>query len=650
MSKKNKKLKKKKKNLKKLAPKKSASFWKQKNLLLPILCILAVTVVAFYPSLNNGFVNWDDDVNIYKNPLLESINTAAFWPQALNIFTSNIIGGYNPLSIFTFAVEQRLFGTENLFYWHLDNLILHLICVFLVYRIGLQLGLSTRATIILTALFAIHPMRVESVAWLTERKDVLFGSFYLGALFYYIKYVKSSFKKKYLFPIYALFILSLFSKIQAVSLPLSMLAVDYYLKRDLKWNLVIEKIPYFLLSLAIGILGLTLLSETGNLENTPTYNSLVRIFVGTYSFLIYLVKSIIPFRLSPLYPYESDPPWYLFASAVFVPAYLYLFYNAWKKNLRVVVFGLVFFVFNIFFLLQILGAGQGFLADRFTYIAYIGLFFIFAYYIDKYIGDYPKYAKGIMAGLVLVGITYSAMTYQQTKIWRNGGTLWTHVLKYYKNITLPYGNRANYYRDNGYQSLALADYSKVISLDPTNAKPFNSRARLYFNSNNTDTLRLALADYNKAIEYDGTNGEYFTNRGAVKARLGDNNAAMTDFNSAIQYKPDHAPAYLNRMITLRQAGQVQAALNDIQTYLTLKPYEANMWYESGRAKAELGRHQEAMPDLSKAITYNPNNGMYYYQRSVTQLRLGNKPAAKSDALRAQQLGIQIDQSYMNQLN
>ena len=207
------------------------------NTTLPLIIVLVATAIAFIPSLMNDFVTWDDDVNILKNPNLQVFD----WRSIKGIFTDTVIGNYNPLSILSLAIEKAIFGL-NATVIHFNNLILHLICVFFVYKIGIQLKLSPIAAGIVALLFGIHPMRVESVAWVTERKDVLYGVFYFAAIYNYIQYLHFDKKKKgYLLLTIGLFILSLLSKIQAVALPLSLLAIDYFLKRELSFKLILEK-------------------------------------------------------------------------------------------------------------------------------------------------------------------------------------------------------------------------------------------------------------------------------------------------------------------------------------------------------------------------------------------------------------------------
>ena len=615
------------------------SFWTNYPHLLSVFSALIITFACFFNTTNNQFVNWDDDRNFYENEHVTTINKDNFWSNSKKIFTSNVIGNYNPLTIWTFAVEKRMYGFEKPGKWHTTNIILHLICVFFIYRICLLLGLRWQGSLFVAILFGIHPMRVESVAWVTERKDVLFGAFYLSALYFYIKGKLNG--KKYHILIFTLFLLSLFSKIQAVILPLSMIAVDYYLGDRLDWKLILKKAPYFLMSLIFGLVGLVFLKDQGALENAVTYPFWQRIFVGSYSYMIYLAKAIVPYKLSPLYPYSPKIPSYFYPTILLFPAMAYGMYMMYKRNLKVWLFGLIFFTVNIMFLLQILGAGQGFLADRFTYIAYFGLFFIAGFYFDKYIQEKVN-LKYIFYGFAAVlFLVFGYMTIQQNTVWKNSETLWTHVLQHYQKATLPYGNRANYLRQQGRTKEALRDYSKATTLNPKGDQAFNSRARLYFDIATTrDTLLLALQDYNRAVELSPKNGEFLINRGATHARLGDIDQAIADINEGLKYKPDHAVGYLNRSVLYNAQGKIQEALNDINSYLKLKPYNANLWYEKGRALRNLNKLPESIPAYTRAIQLNETEAVFYYERGRTYLAMGQGNEAKRDIQMALNLGYE----------
>lgn len=624
----------------------------------PIFIALFVTFICFYNAIDNNFVNWDDDRNFYENPLVTNITKDNFWKNTKEIFSSDVIGNYNPLPIWTFAIEKLQFGFDNPAAWHLNNILLHLLCVFLVYQIVVLLGISWRGALLTALLFGIHPMRVESVAWITERKDVLFGAFYLAALLQYIKLKLDSKSIRWIW-IIIFFTLSLFSKIQAVSLPISMLAIDYYL--DGKWTFsdfktrIFQKIPLFLLSLVFGILGLITLSLFGSLsikEDITYFNFIQRIFLGAFSFIVYLVKSIIPYRLSPLYPYPASFPWYFYPSILIIPTAVYILYKSYINEKKAIFFGLVFFIVNIIFLLQILGAGQGYLADRFTYIGYLGLFFIAGFYFDNWLtkGIYKPVTLWSFSTIIL--FIYGLMTINQNKIWKNSETLWTHVLKYYTQTTLPYGNRANYFREQKMYDKALSDYASSLKIKEQQPQLYNSRGRLYFEvAKSKDTLLLALNDYNKAIEYLPEDGEFRINRGATYARLGDINKAIEDLNEGLKLKPDHAVGYLNRSIMHHNIGRVDLALEDIQSYLNINPSNGDLWYEKGRALNILNRPEEALVAYTEALKHPVSNaGKIIYERSQTYHKLDRINEARADFQNALKYDFNgINETYRKQL-
>jgi tetratricopeptide (TPR) repeat protein len=256
----------------------------------------------------------------------------------------------------------------------------------------------------------------------------------------------------------------------------------------------------------------------------------------------------------------------------------------------------------------------------------------------------------IIAGIYIFGLGF--MTFQQNKIWKNSETLWTHVLKYYKETTLPYGNRANYLRDNGRYKEALADYNKTIEMKDEQPQAYNSRARLFFTLAKTqDTLLLALQDYDKAIKYDPNDGEFRVNRGATYARLGDIEKAIEDFDEGLKLKPDHAVGYLNRSIMYNNLGKIDLALQDIESYLKYNPYNADLWYEKGRALRLLERPQDAIGAYTEALKLNNKNaGLFYYERSRTYAGLNMLAEAKSDLQSSINAGFdQVDPAYKQQL-
>jgi protein O-mannosyl-transferase len=614
-----------------------------------IISVLLITFLCFSNTLFNGFTNWDDEHNFLNNEFVVNFTKQSFLTNTKNIFTSEVIGNYNPLSIFSLAIDKLIYGFENPFGFHLTNLLMHLLCVFLVYQLVIALKFDNKVALITSLLFGIHPMRVESVAWITERKDVLFAIFYFWGMLLYIKnYGQMTLKKN--FTILLIFILSCFSKIQAVIFPLSLMMVDYFMNGGIKWKDILSKIHFFLISLAFGIFGITALQRQGSIESAMEvdYATYVKPFIGSFSLLVYLIKSIIPYELCPLYPYPPDPSWMWFASAAIILSILFFIYKSIKNGNRIIVFGFGFFFVNVMMLLQVLGAGQGFIADRFTYVPYFGLFLIYAYYTTQFISKTNKpYLK---YGTVAIFLIFGVMTFAQNRVWKNSETLWTKVLSHYDQITTPYGNRANYRRDIGNISGAIEDYESAIKLTPI-AQTFNSRAKLFFDhSNNLDTLRMAIADYEKAIELDSLNGEFYSNKGATYARIGMIQKAIEDLTISIRLSPEYATSYLNRSVLYSRTEQYQKAINDIEMYLKLKPYHADIWFEGGRMQAILGNWEASLAMINNAIKYDKSKGVFYYQKGLVYYNTDRLAEAIKEIKTAINLGYnQVDPAVKQKL-
>ncbi len=558
------------------------SFWKDRRALLSVSAVLAVTFVIYLPSLNNGFVNWDDQVNIYENPYITGIsNWGNFLENVRGIFSTHVAGNYNPLPILSFAIEKILYGFDHPGLFHLNNIILHLICVFLVFRIASALGLKLLPAIFCALLFGIHPMRVESVAWVTERKDVLYGTFYLIALHYYIKSVKFSLKTRYSLIILASFILALFSKIQAVSFPLSMVLVDYYFGRKLSLKLVYEKWLYFSFSLVTGIVGLYLLRVDGGIQNNTLFSFFERLFIGSYSYIVYLIKSLFPYRMVPVYPYPATLGWEFYASLLPAIGILTLICHGIIKQQKEIVFGLLFFTVNIMFMLQILGAGQGFIADRFSYIAYFGLFFIYSFCLQWLLVRYPRFDRLVYSIVLIVLGIYGYIGYQQNRIWKNGETLWTHVLDHYPQSALVWENRADYYQREGRISEAIHDFSRAIILKPDNPVTYYSRGNLYLADGESAKLQLAIEDYNRSIQLAPGTGGYFLKRGLAYLKLDRPDNAIRDFQMAERLIPEYPDIYFHRSRAYFKLERYDAAQSDLEKYLQMDPENPSMWSNLG---------------------------------------------------------------------
>lgn len=625
--------------------------------------VLVATALAYVGSISNGFVNWDDEPNITDNPNLARVEKEGLFSTFTDIFSiekGHVMGGYNPLTIFSFAVEKVMAGSFSPTLIHATNLLLHLLTVFFAMRVLLALGFNRWGAAFGGMLFGLHPMRVESVAWATERKDVLFGVFFFAALYYYIQWVQSGeTRRKTSLYVIALLLatLSCLSKVQGVTLTLSLLTADYFLKRPLKMSLIWEKIPFFAISIVFGVINFLTLREHGTIEDDVTdFNFFDRLCIGAYSFCVYIYKAIIPYPMSPLYPYPKPlPAWVYVAPVGFLAAVGFTVW-AWRKDWKIWVFGILFFFFNVMFLLQVLGAGQGFLADRFTYVPYFGLFAIAAWYFGQK-AENESARTGLLAGAGVLALLYGIYTYKQTGIWKNGETLWTHVMKYEEDKnSLPYWNRGQYRRNvMGNYDAALKDYTRAVEIEPKNPELYNSRGKTYFDMAmsgkfspqlTAEYREKALSDYNVALSLpklkDKSKGEILINRGAAFGSKRLFEEALQSLNEGLAVQPDNKNGYFNRSIVYYNLGQFDNALSDYRTYLKYDPYNANIWYESGLILRNKQQYGEALEAHNRALQLNPNFGLAYLERARVKALSGDKTGAQKDYQRAAELGHKMD--------
>lgn len=626
--------------------------------------VLAITAAFYFPSLSNQLVNWDDDPNIVENPNIERVGQGITWGETVkNIFDidkGNVIGNYNPLPILTFAVEKSLAGNEiSPRLIHTTNLILHLATVWMVMLLLFRMGFNNWGVLAGGLLFGIHPMRVESVAWATERKDVLFAVFFFAALALYDRWVKREKTGESRTGLYlgmiVLALLSGFSKVQAVTLPLSMLALDYWYRRPMTFKLILEKTPFWAISLMIGLMNLYTLRQQGSTNDELTnFNIFDRLCIGAYSFCVYLFKLIVPYPMSPLYPYPKPLPIWVYLSPILFAAVWYGVWRLWKADKRMWVFGVVFFFFNVMFLLQVLGAGQGFLADRFTYVPYFGLFAIAAWYFQENYADPKKRGmlQGVLAGLTLI---YGIWTVRQIGIWENGGTLWSHVIKFEGTTnSLPYWNRGQYYRELGNFDQALKDYNQGVTIEPSSGELLNSRGKTFFDmamsgkyrDRQPELVANALKDYTTALSSakmkEETRAEVLINRGAAEGARGNFQQAIADLTEGLRIDPKNKNGYFNRSIAYYSTRQYDKALGDYEAYVKIDPFNANVWYETGMIQRSMNKNQEAVASLNKAIQLNPGIGVAYLERARAYAQQGNKTAAQQDYQRAGQMGIKME--------
>jgi Tfp pilus assembly protein PilF len=574
--------------------------------------VAVVTFLVYLAALRNDFINWDDGPYVYENPHIRSLN-AAFFKWAFFDFYE---GNWHPLTWLSHALDYALWGLDPLGH-HLTNIVLHainaLIVVFLVIRL-LEAWkerrvrneppsfLNERAILIAAGttglLFGLHPVHVESVAWVAERKDLLCALFFLLSIIAYTKYASGAdnapinnnkaprfFNKHYLVTL-GLFIFALLSKPMAVSLPVVLLVLDWYPFNRIRsgrtlWAACVEKLPFIALSLFSSIITVLAQKAGGAMRALEFVPLSTRVLVGAKALFAYLGNMLAPVGLVPFYPYPEDASllsWeYLFPLVLVIAVTTVCIMTAKKRRLLPSAWS--YYVVTLVPVLGIVQVGFQSMADRYTYLPSLGPFLIMglvtAWISSKlnflFAGKFiVKIVSGAAAILVLGGMSY--LTFKQIGIWQSSIVFWNYVIeKEPQRAYLAYVNRGRAFETSGQPERALADYDTAIALNPAN-------------------------------------GEAYVNRGVLRGEAGMFDKAMEDFNQSIALNPDYAAAYSNRGIVYALTGQYGRALEDFNTALALNQDLAEAYFNRGRIHSQAGRTEFARADYQKACDLGYEKG------------------------------------------
>ena len=614
-----------------------------------LIPVLIITAFVFSGVLQLGWTNWDDDVYVYDNPVVQE-------GTLQEIFTRPVAHTYNPLVVLSWALEWKVAGMDPRLY-HLNNLLLHLGCTLLVFFILNRLGISLQWSAIGTLLFSIHPLRVESVAWITERKDVLYAFFYLGALLQYLYYVKSSRKFHLLFS-FLWFSLSLLSKIQAVTLAPVLLLVDWYCGRKATAKSLVEKLPFFLAAVAVGGLGLHFLAAGNVVDPDGQYhNGFDRVLLGLTAYVLYLVKLFIPYITSAYYPVPSTTGYIHYAFSALALALMGLVMLNFRKY-RSLAFGMAFFTVNIILLLQVVAAGSAYMADRFTYVACIGPVFFLCITAQNHFERNPASKMLLTVATVVMVVFYAVSSVNYTRVWKNSDTLWTDVIdKYPGKSVVAYVNRGNYLKENGDQQRALEDFNMAISLKKNYFLGYYNRGNSYFDTNQLDSARmdyLTCISLKPGMDTSGTRidseaGKIYGNLGVIYGKSGGFDSAMICLNIAIKADPGNKSHYLNRANVNFFLGRYESSTADFEKYLTLDPENANVMNSIGVNYLRTGEFEEALRYFDRAIALRNEFSGFHLNRAYALNSAGKRIEALQAANRAVALGEKVDPGFLKLL-
>ncbi|MBI3501935.1 MAG: tetratricopeptide repeat protein [Bacteroidetes bacterium] len=605
---------------------------------LPI--VIAITFICFFPSLQDKFTNLDDTNYIIDNPVVKNINAE----NIKAIFSKQFVGNYQPLTMLSYMVDYKFFGL-NPFGWHLINLIFYLLCVALVFLIAEKFSAHKPIAFITSLLFGIHTLHVESVTWISERKDVLYGFLFLWSLYLYILHAKQDkrFSKYFFFSLF-LFVLSILSKAQAVVLPVLFFAVDFLMNRRFDKKLFIEKIPFFALAFIFGFIAIKVQGKAGAMQTFQYFPFYERILFSCYALMTYLHKMILPVNLSCFYPYPEtndkiNTVW-VYLSPVVLLAIAFLIWKFFRRE-KIVLFGFAFFLITIILVLQLLPIGDALYADRYTFIPSIGIFFIASNYLVPHLKN--RIVLTIASGYLLF---FSYLTFRRTKIWHDSITLYADAINHGYKAAIIYNNRGAVLSDSSRNEEALKDFTSLVELKPRYPNGWRNKGLVEERLKNFDE---AIKSYTEEIKYYPDDTKNYLSRGTIYVNRNDFENAIKDFSKMIGLNPNSGEGYYARSEALGKSGKLNEALADINKAIEFSPDNGQAYNNRGIIFSMSGRYQEAVNDFTKSLQLKPGNTGAYTNRALAYKGMKKYSEALQDMMTAKEKGIAVDENSISEL-
>lgn len=615
--------------------------------------LLAFTFLIFANSLRNDFTNWDDHAYITENPHIREFSLARLKFLVVTTWRTAEL----TLPILSFTVDYALWKLNPLPY-HAENLILHLLNTLLVFLLVCKLTRCNRTAFLTAFFWAIHPFRVESVAWVSQRKDVLYACFYLLGMLRYVDDLNTHGHLQSFFTTSILFICTLLSKDAALTFLPILFLLDYYIGRRWTARVLLEKFPLGVI-LLIRLWNHYLMPHPlpplimGNVAaQTASFHLFDRVFLGCYALLFYIIGLFAPFHLAVIHPFPLTTghflPWRYYLSGVLVAL---LSFAIWRLRStircnKLLIFGGVFFLINIGITLHIVPfGGVSVVAERYTYLAHIGLFLVISTILTPLLDTQYQISRRkknfLLTGLALYLSLFVISTIQRNMVWKNSLTLWNDQIQKYPEYALAYTHRGDARRKMG-DLTAVDDFTRAIALDPQNAAAYNNRGLMEAAMKNYDA---ALQDFHQAITLQPNLAAAYNNRGMIRNVLADYPGAIADLNAALTLQPDLAEAYYNRGNAYAMLAEYVRAIADFTHAINLSPGFTDAYNHRGKAQGLVGAYSGAIEDFTHAIALNPQQAEPYYHRGVVKALSGHDKGALADFTQALAVHRQFADAY-----
>lgn len=622
----------------------------QKKIII-VLALVALILTIYWQVQYFDFINYDDGLYVTQSSLTQSGLT---WKGVSKLLADVHTGNWHPLTMLSHIVDWELFGWKAGGH-HWSNLILHIINAVLLFLLLNQLTGAIWRSAMVAVLFSIHPINVESVAWVAERKNVLSTFFWFLTMLFYVHYVRKPAPTAFL-PVVISFALGLMSKSMLVTLPFVLLLMDYWPLNRTVINaqdqdktdnqitaatgrtkliyLIKEKIPLFILTAVAICVTLYTQHLVGAVVSTKSLSLVQRISNAVFSYGLYIKKMFWPADLSVFYPRYDIEIWQILIVSILLVSLSIIILRYYRKYPYLSV-GWFWYLGTMVPVIGFVQVGAQSMADRYAYVPFIGLFIMLVWYAVDVAGKSKNAKFSLALTSFLVILTLSVVAWQRCQLWGDQLALYNDALKNQKSA-LVYNLRGIAYAEKGQNELALGEYHAAVKLDEKFAEALNNRGNLYASMGQhenalrdfdeaqrlkpryadayynkgllylgTRQLDAAIADFTSAIQLDTNNADYFNNRGVALRLKGDYKKSFADFNQALKINGNMAEAYFNRGIIYQMHSQYLPAIVNYTEALEIKPAYLDAYFNRGVLFAALGKFDQAIEDFRYVLQINP---------------------------------------------
>jgi len=587
---------------------------KGKGMVPGVCMLLAIAVfLVFAQTLRYGFINFDDDVYVYKNPQVAHGLTVRGISWALTHTTSNL---YHPLTMMSLMLDDQIYGL-NAGGYHLTNVLLHAATAILLFLVLRRMTGALWSSAFVAAVFAIHPLRVESVAWVTERKDVLSGVFFVLTLGAYGRYVEQSKVRGPRRGVFygltvMLFALGLLSKPTLVTVPFLLLLLDYWPLGRLaggKWQmarvrpLLLEKLPLFGLAGVFGLVTFITQKAAGALAVLEKQPLPVRLENAVVNYAAYILKLFWPENLAALYPPQTGAPLWEMVVAAGLLLCVTVLALAFARRRPYLLVGWLWYLGMLVPVSGIVQAGFITRADRFTYLPQIGLCIAVVWVIKDLTVSWRHRWQVLGTAAVTVITALMIVAWKQTTYWRDSESLWNHTLACTSDNAIAHLNLGLALGAEGRLDEAIEHYQKAAELNPNQPQAYNNLGIMLVGKGR---LEEAVTNFTRAVQIQPGYAEARLNWGTVLAMQGKISEAIALFQQALDLKPDYADAHYNLGRVLAAQGKMAEAIGHYQRAIQLQPDSPEVYYNLGIALAAEGKAAEAAGQYRAVIQLEPN--------------------------------------------